>query len=333
LNNQEIIDYHKRFYKSGNLTILVQGENLDVVLEELEKYPDLLNDGKKCGVVDGSTVKLVRKEMSVLDTISKTIIDSTSKTNPTPLSTKTVKFPSTDSEIGSIGYTWPGPESNDIKTIIALQVLHRYFTDNPSSLFRNEFVERLEPWASDVDMDLEENVDANLVWIFSGVSRGSAGSVDGGSVDGESVDGSADSDDSSSGIDSDSNDDESNGDTPPDLFLPGLYHSKVISLLEKFTSPEFKLDMSETLKRHAHKHVESLEESPHETITTALLPDIIRYHLVDNSEKVMHVGRKLGMLNVLRELEGEDEGFWKGLVKKYLIDQQVPIELIFRLVK
>ena len=44
---------------------------------------------------------------------------------------------------------WQGPRSDKVKTIVALDVLLRHFSDTPASLFPSHFVERPDPYAND----------------------------------------------------------------------------------------------------------------------------------------------------------------------------------------
>ena len=240
--------------------------------------------------------------------------------DPGELPSRTVKFPSDDFSVGSIGYIWPGPKSDDLKTITALEVIHRYLADNPSSLIKKEFVEVVEPLASDIDMEVGEGLDANLVWIFSGVPR----IHDGGPDDDDGLEEDSNEDDS---IDEDNDDDDSIDEVEvdgsqkdeKDLFAPNFYHSKIMSHLHSITFPDYSLDMKPTLKRHAIKLLESLEDSPHETVAMAIVPEVIRNRLLKTG--TLQVGRRLQIFDILKELEGEDEGFWKGLVKKFFIER------------
>ncbi|KAJ3359210.1 hypothetical protein HDU91_004987, partial [Kappamyces sp. JEL0680] len=309
LSNAEIIAYHKQFYHIDNTTAIICGQlDSEKLFAKLSQHSSLFE----------KTAPMAEIQLQVHQ--------------PLPLSdavkSKTIHFASEDEEVGSIGYAWPGPPSEDVKTIIALEVLFRYFNDNPSSLLPQAFIERPSPLASDIDLDIKAYVDSPVMWIFSGIPRTGLQSSDelsDGSDSGSELDSESGAD---SEMDAESADDADDSDDVAHLFEPGVFRQKVHDCIQRFIASGFTAanGMIPTIQRHRRKIQESLEESPHEMVAMNLIPDVLRYSLGSksllNDTKRQNgkptFGLRLRVFAILDELERESNSYWTGLAEKYL---------------
>ncbi|KAJ3268748.1 hypothetical protein HDV01_002321 [Terramyces sp. JEL0728] len=304
LTNQEIIDYHKKFYHLNNCYVIICGQlRPSDLFDELEKYTFVHQ-----GINSKCEPQLIQLPKSF----------------PGKLVSKNVPFPSDSEDVGSIGYGWKGPPSEDVKTTIALEVLYRYFNDNPSSPFPQRFTEKSSPYANYIDLSSKNHLDSPITLIFSGVPYKQAGhdsEEDEDEEDDYSEDDTHDGKSEASAMDQDL----------PDLFAPGVYRKMVIECIQDFVVNGFKQPggMSPTIKRHVLKTCEELEDSPHETIAMNLVIDIIRYAFGQNSSlkdtKSQGGSPKIGLgmqaISILDLLEKEPDSYWQLLAKQYFLDQ------------
>ncbi|KAJ3008587.1 hypothetical protein HKX48_008446, partial [Thoreauomyces humboldtii] len=317
LTNEEIVEYHRRFYHLDNLTAIICGQiEPEKVFQKLTAVRGLLTpqSDRKASVVP--VIDLPRLPGAPGDVISET-----------------VKFPSSDEELGSIAFGWRGPSSEDVFNIVALDVLFRYLQETAASPILQQFVEREDPYASQVDFDIRGFVETAIELVFSGVPYPSdAASDDAGSVQGS--EGSADQSESG-GSEEDSEDgsegsEDGSAETRDDLFEPKVYHSMLMDILKDFATngPKNKDAMQATLSRHRRKIMEALEEDPTECCVSYIIPDVVRHYLAARSEledtraqggKPVF-GTRAGILQVLDELATFPLSFWSDLVRKWLID-------------
>ncbi|KAI8903628.1 Metalloenzyme, LuxS/M16 peptidase-like protein [Gorgonomyces haynaldii] len=146
LTNHEIIDYHKQYYHLGNMTAIFCGPvNPQELFERLEDYPELFQDTQKYEIPPFLEPKPIGSEP------------------------ETVYFPSSEEEVGSVSFGWHGPHSQDIKTLLSLDVLFRYLNDTPASPFAQAFVELEEPYCADIDFEIKPFHQTMLMLTFSGV--------------------------------------------------------------------------------------------------------------------------------------------------------------------
>lgn len=328
LTNQEIKEYHSQFYHLDNMTAVICGMvDPQTLIKSIEAAPHLLASRGASKKADPPYILL-----------------SPLSNKPTSDNTQFVKFPSSDMDVGSIGYGWRGPPSEDIKTLTALTVLFRYFYDTPASPFAQAFVERPDPLASNVDFDVRTPIESALMVVFSGVPfkdpNSNATKSQDGMSDDDNSEGSESGDDEMND-DSDQSDSESNssskrdegmdGDEPEkDLFQIGVYEALVRQVIQDFVSKGFsaKSGIQETLDRHRQKLMESLEEDPHETLASQIIPDITRFFFAPDSalkdtratNGTPILGTRLDTFNVLNELEKEPNQFWQSLAKTWLLD-------------
>lgn len=108
---------------------------------------------------------------------------------------------------------WRGPPSDDLESIISLEILFRFLTVSASSPFHQKFVECSQPIASDVEYEFRNYFDTSFTIVFDGVGVYNENDV--GSESENSVDGS-DSEDAMSTDESDSESDDGNIPTTKD---------------------------------------------------------------------------------------------------------------------
>jgi Zn-dependent M16 (insulinase) family peptidase len=265
LTNDEVISYHKKFYHLDNATVIVCGPvNHSEFLKSFTEH-----------------IHLFQKKGRETDEIDISIHPSPWLHSDAKIISKRVPFPSEDEDVGSIAYGWRGPPSEDFETLFSLEVLFRYFNDNPSSIFPQKFVERSDPYSTDVDFDLRAFVDTSIILIFSGVpykKKNHSSSDDDEKKENQNL---AESDEEVGSSEEEDSDSDDGVDTRDDLFDDGVYYAMVKETITDFLSSGFKEEngMQVTLKRHRQKLLEALEDSPHESVTSQIVPDIVRYFL------------------------------------------------------
>eukprot|EP00842_Homolaphlyctis_polyrhiza_P004732 jgi/Hompol1/525/HPOL_004175-RA len=335
LTNKEIIEYHQRFYRPENITIIICGSiNQNALFRNLSNHPHLFEP--KPPLPEGYELPVIRTPVM--------------PGNPGDLISERVKFPSADEEVGSIGFAWRGPPSEDIRTMVAIDVLFRFLHENAASLLAQEFTERADPYASHIDFELKGYVDSAIFLVFSGVpyflgkQAAEDGNDDGDDDDNhdddddddddpmdEDGDGDGDDDDDDEDNDDDDDDEEEEQRTARrDLFDDGVFFGLLRSVLQRFVDSGFTEPggMVPAIKRHRRKILEGLEDEPHESLTGYLIPDITRHFLAASStlNDTRAQGRKPSfatrsqIFDIIDSLEKEKEDFWIALCKRWLLD-------------
>lgn len=315
LSNQEIKTYHQQFYHLNNITAIVCGKVVaDDILGEFLKH-DYLYKTKKTSLMPESLCPVSVHLPPPLQQGRK-VATAGGRYAKNLLTSKTVEFPSEDEDVGSIGFAWRGPPSEDVYTIYALEILFRHLNDNPSSLLAQTFIERLDPLASDVDLEIKSHIDSPIFCIFSGVPT-SKGLDDKDEDDDEEddEDDEVGSEDESSGMDEDEEkEDETKPMVKEDLLKEGVFYEKICDCLEGFVKGQTSLsEIMSAIKRHRKKMQEALEDSPHELIAMSLIPDMIRNAFSTkstlNDTRAVNgkpkVGLRLDFFSILDKLEKE----------------------------
>jgi Zn-dependent M16 (insulinase) family peptidase len=327
LTNDEIIEYHKKFYDPSNISVIICGLiDKNKVLQSLEEVPELL-----CSHKDSSVVDIPAIEYPPFPVVENNLI------------TETVHFPVSDDDVGSISYAWRGPALENLKDIIGLDVIFRYLYETSASPLCQRFIERKVPLASDVDFELKGTVDSSLLLIFSGVPYITEANKD----QGEEAESENNDDDNNildeMSISKDANDANTAEeyeiiDNLEDLFKPGVFFEKLMEIFKNFAENGFPNEnmIKKTIDRHRIKIYEGLEEDPHEILTTYVIQDLLRYNFAVHSElhDAKHenatkpiIGTRNQIFNILNELESYPQEFWKNLIKKYITDA-VTIEVL-----
>ncbi|KAI8826708.1 uncharacterized protein EV422DRAFT_511122 [Fimicolochytrium jonesii] len=318
LKNEEIVRYHKKFYHLDNLTTIICGQ-----VPPSEVF-------KKLAEVDGL---LEAKPASEVPAKIPSIVVPKMPGGPGHVIKETVPFPCSDEELGSIAYAWRGPPSEDITTIVALDVLFRYLHETSASPFSQAFVERETPFASQVDFEVRGYVETAIELVFSGVPLSNADQDD--ASDSMEIDG--DEEGSESEYSDEENGSESGSDAgstgPAEdlrLFEPGVYHDMMMKVLLDFLaeSESKQSAIRGALSRHRRKILEALEEEPLEACASYILPDVIRHSLASSSTlkdtRAQNgrpvIGTRATILKTLEELADKPMKFWSDLVTRWLVD-------------
>ncbi|KAJ3133441.1 hypothetical protein HDU90_005760 [Geranomyces variabilis] len=307
LTNAEIVQYHERFYHLDNLTIIMCGQ------------VDPQNVFDKLSAVKGLLEPRRNKQAAPIPVIE--VPKLTGK--PGHVHKKTVRFPSSEEDIGSIAFGWRGPPSEDIFSIVALDVLFRFLQETSASPFLQKFVERADPYSSQVDYDVRGYVETAIEIVFSGVPYFS-GSTD---ANPDAMDTDLSEDDSDEGFEEsegeseDGSESESEGNAREDLFEPGVFQGMVMEVLQDFA--ENPKPMQSALSRHRRKIMEALEEDPLESCSSYIIPDVVRHYVGSTARKEGGqpvFGTRAEMLSILDQLADRSLDFWSNLAKKWLID-------------
>ncbi|KAG0340095.1 hypothetical protein BG000_000725 [Podila horticola] len=342
MTNEDIKDYHHKFYHPSNMTIVVAGDSL----QPERIFKTLIERRILDTVEDKGGVDLIQ-EMD----ISKGREDAPIMSKETNFTSKTIHFPSADEDVGSIGYGWLGPNTFDVKTMVALDILFRFLHETSASPFSQEFVERRNPLASHVDFEVKGCMDTSLLLLFSGVpirSKGKkpqTGDVESDEEHGHSEqedddeeddeEDEGDEEDEQSEDENDQSDDD-NGDHPEtnaddaeeaqDLYQPGYFHSQVVKVLSEFVQSGLSdpTEMGRIIARHRTKINESIEDDPHEAATSYLVPDILAHaYLEKDKTKAASIGTRSNIFTIIDELEKMEPQYWRDLAQKWLLEPSI----------
>ncbi|PJF20127.1 hypothetical protein PSACC_00061 [Paramicrosporidium saccamoebae] len=146
LTLQEIKDYHARWYRPENVCVVLCGAGLDAELDGLLELLDSVQFYPTPSPIHPPSEPVIEKQSSVL-----------------------IPFPANDESLGSVGFAWTGPTSDNMYTITALHVLLRMLKDTSASPLYQHFVERSDPIASDIDYEVKPAHQTMLSIIFSGI--------------------------------------------------------------------------------------------------------------------------------------------------------------------
>ncbi|TPX32519.1 hypothetical protein SmJEL517_g04347 [Synchytrium microbalum] len=313
LTNQEIITYHQQFYHLNNVTVIICGQvDPQRVFAKLDSMPSFQQSVSKSTHVQMGKIEI------------PPLAPSTPK-----FTSETVRFPSSDEQVGSVTYGWRGPPSDDIPTLLALDVLFRYLQDTAASPLAQKFVELSNPLASDVDFDLRGYVQSVLVLGFNGVPYGDGGG------DGESDDEPSYDTDHSHDTDND-DDEEDDGDHEEgdddenmeeshrtDLFEEKVYYHLMRQVLLDFIGDGFpSMDtIQAAILRHRRKLLETLEDDPHDWVMERLVRDFVRLRFGTSASKTRSlISGFVSVLDLLDDLQKKPAEFWKQLVQYWLLD-------------
>ncbi|KAG0200217.1 hypothetical protein BGX28_006667 [Mortierella sp. GBA30] len=352
MTNDDIREYHKKFYHPSNMTIVVAGDGLqpgrifDTLIQQ-----KILDSNSNSDVFHSKDPFDIIQEMD----ISKGREDAPIMSKETKLTSRTIHFPSADEDVGSIGYGWLGPNTFDVRSMVALDILFRLLHETSASPFSQAFVERRNPIASHVDFDVKGCIDTSLLLLFSGVPvrsrrKGSKNDRQDSKTDGTGTEDESerdDEDDSADDVDEGSEDEEQeesenddeedevdekdmqgsednddDAEEAQDLFEPGFYHQQVLKVLTEFVEGGLSdpTEMSRIIARHRTKINESIEDDPHEAATSYLVPDILAHaYLEKDKKKAASIGTRSNIFEIIDELETMEPQFWRDLARTWLV--------------
>jgi Zn-dependent M16 (insulinase) family peptidase len=285
LTVEEIRDYHQRFYRADNAVIVLAGG--PALRESIERVLEIMGN-----------VKFLQEH--TLNPLSSPLIDAPQSCS--------IRFPANDETLGSVGFAWPGPPSHDLYTITALHVLLRMLKDTSASPLYQQFVERPDPVASDIDYEVKQCHRSMILLVFSGVPTQKNGEF-------ELLNESGDSD----------------GDVGSNLCYleEGLLVDELYTCIQEFKNNEkvVKERLVVALKSLTIKFQESLEDDPHEMCASMIVPEIIRSHWHSGPDRVNSYGESLTLIPCrLERLAKEPLSFWLKLLDDYILKER-PVEV------
>ncbi|KAG2212301.1 hypothetical protein INT47_001660 [Mucor saturninus] len=163
LKIESIRQYHNQFYKPDNLVIVITGKLDQVHL------------------------------LSTLEQIDKAILDRHNYTLPCPIKQpwmpaphipdlqndhiETIYFPGEENSMGEITVTWLGPKWNAFLQIQAIHMLNAYLSDTPIAPLKKVFVERNDPYCTELDFRFAERSRMAITASFQNVPLNKADEI------------------------------------------------------------------------------------------------------------------------------------------------------------
>ncbi|KAJ1795803.1 hypothetical protein LPJ75_007366, partial [Coemansia sp. RSA 2598] len=279
LTNQEIIDYHRKYYDANNITVVMTGSFSDDFEEAvLQKLPaEMLKSS-------GSN--------------SRTPIDCSPPPENGPRC-KTVHFPSSDADVGAVWFGWRGPVPGDVETAFAVNILMEYLAENSSSPLNQRFVERSSPLANDISLYITDGVPQAIQLQFFGVPYPKAQDTEASCSDCE------EKSDSMSENDSDNGSDEEDDKDLPHLFEEHYFEGLLIDEIRRLYDTGFDGDSEALLKatkRLRQRMAIYMEYQPEETIQSTLCADIVASHFSPASKGKFTIGTNARAFDTLDAL-------------------------------
>ncbi|KAJ1964009.1 hypothetical protein GGI12_001702 [Dipsacomyces acuminosporus] len=300
LTNQEIIDYHRKFYDANNITVLLVGSFS-------EEFEDVIQD-----------LPADMLESNGLD--SRSPIDCSAPAADAPRS-EHVPFPSADADFGSFAFGWRMPQPEDVETQVAIEILMEYLAGTASSPLNQRFVERPAPLSGYVFADTRVRIPSTVVIYFGGAPytdpNGPAGTCDN-----ESDDDGDDDNNSHSDAGSDYDPEEDDKDIPL-LFTENYFKGLLVEELQRVYDTEFDGDSSaltKTARRFGQKVAVDLEKRPDEVLQDMICPDIVAAHFSSSSRgsNVPVIDSRARVFDTIDALSRKPAGYWLALLKQFI---------------
>ncbi|KAJ2847494.1 hypothetical protein GGI22_005958, partial [Coemansia erecta] len=232
---------------------------------------------------------------------------------------ETHRFPSADTDSGSISFGWRGPQHEDTELNIALEILIEYLSGSPSSPLNLRFVERASPLANSIDASVSDTITRITQVSFSGVpfAHHEPTGHPGDSSDDEAHDESHDE-----ACDGDGEDDTEDPDIPH-LFEERYFEDLLVAEFKRIHDTRFDGD-SHALENAAKRVIDGLasdlEKNPGNTLQDLIYPDIVASHFSARSFGKFQVGSRARQFDMIAELGRKPVEFWLELLKKWFID-------------
>ncbi|XP_069695441.1 uncharacterized protein C05D11.1-like [Periplaneta americana] len=150
-NNVKVRDYHKKFYRPENLTLIIAGQvKPDDVFNALSTVEDKI-------VTKGSRGLFTRPWQSPVPPLTECV-------------DLRVPYPCDEEDNGMVYIAWRGPSAvKELYRMGACLILLKYLTDTSVSPLQKEFVEIDDPYASKISYSLAENSESMLYLMFENV--------------------------------------------------------------------------------------------------------------------------------------------------------------------
>ncbi|KAI9505783.1 hypothetical protein BX070DRAFT_220766 [Coemansia spiralis] len=284
LTNEEVIEYHRKFYDANNITIVLTGAFSD-------------NFEEKC-----------------LQTLPKEIIQSLAKERYA-----TRAFASSDTDTGSFNFGWHGPPHEDTELILAFEILFEYLAGSSSSPLHQRFVERPSPLAGALSACVFERTTTVLSLEFVGVPY-----ADGeqypehaeGSGDDEEYD-----DDEVNDYDEEA-DDPDIAHLFEECYFEELLLEELKRIHQsRFDGDKHALKNAAT--RVCEGLAAKMEREASDLLQEQLYPDIVASHFSPDSQGKFHIGSRAKQFDMLEDLGNRPIEYWLDLLKKWLLDRTV----------
>ncbi|KAI8325434.1 hypothetical protein GQ54DRAFT_295466 [Martensiomyces pterosporus] len=307
LSNQEIVEYHRKFYDANNVTILITGPLS-------EKFEDTLQD-----------LPVDMLQSNGLD--SRSPIDCSEPTPDAPRS-MSVPFPSAEADIGSFGFGWRGPPSEDVEALTAIEVLMDYLAETASSPLNQRFVERPAPLASYVYVDVRASIPSCVVMYFGGVPYTDPNAP---AAEAHDDDGS----DSEDGSDCESDDGAAADDKDiPLLFTEGYFESLLVEELQRIHSSKFDGDPSAlkmAARRFRQKLAANMEKNPEDVIQEMICADVVSAHFSpfrNKGDGAPVIGSRAKVFDIIDALAEKPLEYWLELLKRFIDGPIVHVAMV-----
>ncbi|KAJ2160798.1 hypothetical protein GGF46_001986 [Coemansia sp. RSA 552] len=311
LTNQEIIDYHRKFYDVNNITIVMTGpfseQFEDRVLQRIP--PEIIQSRGRD---------------------SRTPADCSPPPNEQPHS-EHIQFPSADTDVGSFRFGWRGPQLEDVEKLTALEILLEYLGEDTSSPLSQRFVERVSPLASCVSVFVKESVPTTLFVSFDGVpyadgADGAAAASD--SEEEEEEDSGSEADSEVDEVDEidEGNDEGSNDPDIPRLFEEGYLQSLLHQELQRVYDTSFdgdELALQKAAQQYSQKLAQAIEDKPDEVVQGYLNLDIVASHFSPGHGGKFSVNMRASIFDVIADLGRRPAQYWLDLLKTWFLDAPV----------
>ncbi|KAI9478470.1 MAG: Metalloenzyme, LuxS/M16 peptidase-like protein [Benjaminiella poitrasii] len=167
LEIESIRQYHRQFYRPDNLLIVVTGkiDQVDFLstLEQIDK--SILERQHACIHKNNLTFKKTWIPAPYIPDLEHNHVE-------------TIYFPGEEHEkMGEITVTWLGPKWNEFLGIQAIQMLNSYLSDTPIAPLKKVFVEKDDPYCTELDFRLQERSRVAITATFQNVPLDKADDV------------------------------------------------------------------------------------------------------------------------------------------------------------
>lgn len=277
LRPEEIRAYHCKFYRPELATIVLTGSFKD------NEETELLRSIRE--------FKFERPEQALEYSKIETALQET-------VPEASSQFPADDESIGSVGFSWLGPHSDDLRQVMALHILMRALRESTASPLFQEFVECPDPCASDIDYDVRGSKRALITLVFSGVPTGADDGSDEEDAEEEGSEG------------------EEQEEYTGSKLIPGLIKDRMFAVFKRLLSDDTELLtlIHSALRSFTLKIQEQYQEDPHELAYGYCLPEIL-----SGSEPGMAI---TSLPAILEDFTKEEIVFWKQLFITHLIENK-----------